>query len=75
MPPELVQIPGGVRPWRMLFLDHSRAVATGRLPKPPRENTLYMMGDNADNSGDSRVFGPIRPDQVVGQVTVADLAL
>ncbi len=73
-PPELVQIPGGVRPWRMLFLEYNRAVATGRLPKPPRENTLYVMGDNTDNSEDSRVFGPIRPDQVVGQVYVADIA-
>ena len=73
-PPELIQIPGCVRLWRMLFLDHNRAVTTGRLPKPPRENTLYMMGDNMDNSEDSRVFGPIRLDQVVSQVTVADLA-
>lgn len=72
-PPELIQIPGGVRPWRMLFLDYNRAVATGRLPRPPRTNTLYVMGDNTDNSEDSRVFGPIRPDQVVGQVYVADL--
>lgn len=59
----------------MLFLHSNRALATGRLPKPPRENTLYMMGDNTDNSEDSRVFRPIRMDQVVGQVTVADLAL
>ena len=57
-----VQIPGGVRPWRMLFLHSNRALATGRLPKPPRENTLYMMGDNTDNSEDSRVFRPIRMD-------------
>ena len=33
------------------------------------------MGDNTDNSEDSRVFGPIRPDQVIGQVYVKDLAL
>lgn len=75
VPPELVQIPGTVRPWRMLFLEYNRAVATGRMPKPSRENTLYVMGDNTDNSEDSRVFGPIRPDQVVGQVYVKDLAL
>ena len=73
-PPELIQIPGGVRPWRMLFLDYNRAVATGRLPRPSRANTLYMIGDNTDNSEDSRVFGPIRPDQVVGEVYVKDLA-
>ena len=73
-PPELVQIPGGVRPWRSLFLDYNRAVAMGRLPRPAREDTLYVMGDNTDNSEDSRVFGPIRPEQVIGQVYVADLA-
>ena len=73
-PPELVQIPGGVRPWRTLFLDYDRAVTAGHLPKPSRANTLYVMGDNTDNSEDSRVFGPIRPDQVVGQVYVNDIA-
>ena len=74
-PPELVQVPGGVRPWKTLFHDYIAAVAAGRLPRPPRENTLYVMGDNTDNSEDSRVFGPIRPDQVIGQVYVKDLAL
>ncbi|MDQ2798181.1 MAG: signal peptidase I [Armatimonadota bacterium] len=75
VPPQLVQIPGGVRPWKTLFHDYNAAVASGRLPRPPRENTIYVMGDNTDNSEDSRVFGPIRPDQIIGQVTVKDLAL
>ena len=74
-PPEFVQIPGGVRPWRKLFLDYNRAVRSGRLPKPFQENTHVVMGDNMDNSENSRVFGPIRPDQVVGQVYVKDIAL
>ena len=73
-PPELVQIPGGVRPWRTLFLDYNRAVTVRHLLKPSRANTLYVMGDNTDNSEDSRVFGPIRPDQVVGQVYISDIA-
>ena len=33
----------------------------------------FMMGDNRDNSEDSRVFGPINPDQIVGQVFVKDI--
>jgi len=74
VPPELVQIPGGVRPWQALFRDYNHAVAAGRLPRPSRENTLYVMGDNTDNSEDSRVFGPIRPEQVIGQVYVKDLS-
>lgn len=31
------------------------------------------MGDNTDNSDDSRVFGPIRRDQIVGVVYVKDI--
>ncbi|MDI4649304.1 signal peptidase I [Cohnella hashimotonis] len=33
------------------------------------ENELYMLGDNIDNSLDSRMYGPIRRDQVIGRVT------
>ena len=72
-PPELVAIPGGVRPWKRLFRDYDTAVASGRMKKPAHENTIYVMGDNTDNSEDSRVFGPIRPDQIIGQVYVADI--
>jgi signal peptidase I len=35
---------------------------------PP--DTLWVMGDNRTNSSDSRVFGPIRRDTVVGRVVV-----
>lgn len=31
------------------------------------ENQLFVMGDNRPNSSDSRVFGPIEQDLVVGQ--------
>ena len=31
---------------------------------------LWVMGDNRDNSADSRVFGPIRVTSVVGKVVV-----
>ncbi|HUP86394.1 MAG TPA: signal peptidase I [Acidimicrobiales bacterium] len=35
---------------------------------PPR--SLWVMGDNRQNSGDSRVFGPIRRDSVVGRTVL-----
>lgn len=31
------------------------------------ESSLYVMGDNRDNSEDSRTFGPIKVDSVVGE--------
>ena len=74
VPPELVQVPGGVRRFKTLFRDYNADVKAGRLPKPGLENTIYVMGDNTDNSEDSRVFGPIRPDQIVGQVYVKDVS-
>lgn len=33
------------------------------------EDEYYMLGDNIDNSLDSRMYGPIRRDQVIGRVT------
>ena len=74
-PPTLVQIPGSVRPWKSLFLQYDRDVAEGRRPKPGPDDTIYVMGDNTDNSEDSRVFGPISLKQVVGRVYVKDLPL
>ena len=34
------------------------------------EGQLWVMGDNRENSSDSRVFGPIAEDTVVGRAFV-----
>ena len=34
------------------------------------DNQLWVMGDNRENSSDSRVFGPIERDKVVGRAFV-----
>ena len=72
-PPQNVQIPGSARAWKTLYREYSEEVKSGRLPHPSPANTIWVMGDNTDNSEDSRVFGPIRRDQIVGVVYVKDI--
>ena len=38
-------------------------------PETIGERELWVLGDNRTNSGDSRVFGPIEMDTVVGRAT------
>ncbi len=42
-------------------------VITDFPPVPIPQGQLFMMGDNRNRSSDSRVFGPIDIDSVVGQ--------
>ena len=72
-PPQNVQIPGSARAWKTLVREYSEEVESGRLSHPSPANTIWVMGDNTDNSEDSRVFGPIRRDQIVGVVYVKDI--
>ncbi len=50
------------------FGPYFSAVNVGVRPQPPAQNTIYVMGDNAMHSGDSRDFGPINPNQLLGKV-------
>jgi len=55
-------------PYALLFDWYFRRVASGIKPKPPKENRIYVFGDNLPVSDDSRSFGPISPDQILGKV-------
>lgn len=44
------------------------AVNVGTRPQPPPQNMIYVMGDNAMHSNDSRDFGPVAPGQLLGKV-------
>ena len=63
-------LPNGGRliPYSLLFGDYFRRVADGRLPRPPAQNTIYLLGDNLPLSDDSRHIGPVSPTQVLGKV-------
>jgi signal peptidase I len=40
-----------------------------------KDGEFWMMGDNRDNSGDSRVFGPVSRDRIVGRASRVMLSL
>lgn len=55
---------------QLLPLDRPRPqVSFGPVTVP--DGNLWMMGDNRNNSSDSRYRGPVPVDRVVGRVTVA----
>lgn len=59
---------GRLIPYQILFGDYFTRVAAHTTPKPPAENTIYVLGDNLPVSDDSRHIGPISPAQVLGKV-------
>lgn len=59
---------GRLIPFSLLFTDYFGRVAKGKTPRPSPQNTIYVLGDNLVDSDDSRTYGPIRLDQVLGKV-------
>jgi signal peptidase I len=74
LPGETVEGRGGV-----LYVDgriliepylNPNVVTTDFGPEQVPTDSLWVMGDNRQNSGDSRVFGPIKRDSVVGRTVL-----
>ena len=60
-------VPANAPPW-MTFQRYFARVEAGAVPTPSPNRTIYVAGDNFAHSDDSRDFGPINPDQILGRV-------
>ncbi|MBU1237986.1 MAG: signal peptidase I [Gammaproteobacteria bacterium] len=61
------QTPGG-RPHDVQWLDHRASIADFGPVTIPADHYL-MLGDNRDNSADSRYIGLVRRDELIGRAT------
>lgn len=67
-PPKYVWTPKGQQSFQELFSDYYDEVQAGAKPKPLPEERIYVLGDNFEKSEDSRDYGPINPNILLGKV-------
>jgi signal peptidase I len=67
--------PEGFNPDRTLPYGSVITNTPGNVDVTLRESEVFVVGDNRTNSLDSRVFGPIDADQIVGKLVLRVLPL
>lgn len=64
------QHPDGFQPDKSLAYGKNIPVTSGDIDITLRANQLFVCGDNRPDSLDSRAFGPINADQVIGKLVL-----
>ena len=67
--------PAGFSPDKQMPYGKVITFTPGNVDETLGKNEIYVMGDHRDNSKDSRFFGPIVSDQIVGKLAVRVLPL
>lgn len=67
--------PNGFNPDRTLPYGSVIHETTGNVDTTLKSDEVFAMGDNRSNSLDSRVFGPVKSDQIVGKLVIRILPL
>ncbi len=61
--------PKGFNPDKVVGYKLASSITLGIIDVTLGSNQLYVCGDNRNNSEDSRYFGPINSNQIVGKLT------
>ena len=69
------EFPDGFSPDKTLPYGKVIVSTPGNVDVTVKEDEVYVMGDNRTNSLDSRVFGPIKSNQIVGKLVLRVLPL
>jgi signal peptidase I len=64
------QHPNGFKPDETLPYGKNMPYTSGEVDKTLGRHELFVCGDNRPNSLDSRMFGPISADQIVGKLVL-----
>lgn len=59
---------GYVRPGDVIIVSHHGLEKIKRVSDVDSQKGVYVLGDNSTQSTDSRIFGWLDPDEVIGRV-------